>query len=34
MEFTGNIVSRFLSRMAAHHNKQDTKTFVALLERP
>lgn len=32
MEFKGNIVSRFLGRMAAHHNKQDTKKLITMLE--
>jgi len=34
MEFKGNIIRRFLGRMAAHHNKQDTKKLIAMLERP
>ena len=32
MEFKGSFVSRFLGRMAAHHNKQDTKKLIAMLE--
>ena len=34
MEFKGNFVRRFLGRMAAHHNKQDTKKLIAMLETP
>jgi len=33
MEFKGNVVSRFLGRMAAHHNKQDTKKLITMLEK-
>jgi uncharacterized protein YndB with AHSA1/START domain len=32
MEFKGNLVSRFLGRMASHHSKQDTKKLIAMLE--
>ena len=32
MEFQGNIIARFIGRMAAHHNKQDMKKLIALAE--
>ena len=32
MEFIGSFVTRFLSKMAAHHNKQDMKKLVVLVE--
>ena len=34
MEFKGSFVSRFLGRMAAHHNKQDMKKLIEMLEMP
>jgi uncharacterized protein YndB with AHSA1/START domain len=33
MEFKGNLINRFLGRMAAHHNKQDMKKLIAILEK-
>ena len=32
MEFKGNFIARFLGRMAAHHNKQNMKKLIAMLE--
>jgi uncharacterized protein YndB with AHSA1/START domain len=32
IEFKGNFIARFLGRMAAHHNKQDMKKLIAMLE--
>jgi uncharacterized protein YndB with AHSA1/START domain len=32
MEFRGGFVARFLGKMAAHHNKQDMKKFIVLVE--
>jgi len=33
MEFKGSLFARFIARMAAHHNKQDMKKLIALLEK-
>lgn len=33
MKFHGNIFARFIGRMAAHHNKQDMKKLIAMLEK-
>ena len=32
MEFSGNIIARFIGQMAAHHNKQNMKKLIALAE--
>ena len=32
MEFSGNMIARFIGRMAAHHTKQDMQKLVALAE--
>ncbi len=32
MTYQGNVVSRFLSQMAVHHNRKDMKALVALAE--
>lgn len=33
MEFEGNFIARFIGKMAAHHNKQDIKKLIALVEK-
>lgn len=33
MEFQGSFFARFIARMAAHHNKQDMKKLIILLEK-
>lgn len=33
MEFKGSLLARFIGRMAAHHNKQDMKKLISLLEK-
>lgn len=33
MEFDGNFIARFIGKMAAHHNKQDIKKLIALVEK-
>jgi uncharacterized protein YndB with AHSA1/START domain len=33
IEFQGNLLARFIGRMAAHHNKQDMKKLIILLEK-
>ena len=33
MEFKGSFFARFIGRMAAHHNKQDMKKLIILVEK-
>lgn len=33
MQFHGSFIARFIGKMAAHHNKQDMKKLLVLLER-
>jgi uncharacterized protein YndB with AHSA1/START domain len=33
MEFRGSLFARFIGRMAAHHNKQDMKKLIMLVEK-